>query len=131
MRRIWSSSSSASTADSARGGGFDLTVIEERAGFVMLRASGPKVWDTFQHESGGHRWQRVPPTEKRGRVHSSTITVAVLPEPTPTEVALRESDLEEQTCRSSGAGGQHVNKTNSAVILTHIEVSALRHQLDS
>ena len=74
----------------------------------------------FSVEGGGHRWQRVPPNEKRGRVHTSTVTVAVLPEPTPTQVVLRESDLDEQTCRGSGAGGQHRNKTDSAVQLRHV-----------
>lgn len=62
----------------------------------------------------------MPPNEKRGRVHTSTITVAVLPEPTETQVILREADLEFATCRGSGAGGQHRNKTESAVQLKHI-----------
>jgi peptide chain release factor 1 len=61
----------------------------------------------------------VPPNEKRGRVHTSTVTVAVLAEPTEVQVRLDERDLEYQTCRSSGAGGQKVNKTDSAVQLTH------------
>ena len=85
----------------------------------MLRVQGPKALERFKDEGGGHRWQRVPPTEKRGRVQTSTITVAVLPEPTAAEITLRDSDLDEQTCRGSGAGGQHRNKTDSAVILTH------------
>lgn len=73
----------------------------------------------FRDEAGGHRWQRVPPNEKRGRVHSSTITVAVLPEPTEAEVRIDPRDLDIQTCRSSGSGGQKVNKTESAVVVTH------------
>lgn len=73
----------------------------------------------FRDEPGGHRWQRVPPTEKRGRIHTSTVTVAVLPEPTDTEVKLLESDLEWSYCRGSGKGGQHRNVTDSAVQLRH------------
>ena len=82
--------------------------------------TGRGAWETFKNEPGGHRWQRVPPNEKRGRVHTSTITVAVLPEPTEAQVVLRESELEFSTCRGSGAGGQHRNKTESAVILKHL-----------
>ena len=74
----------------------------------------------FEGEAGGHRWQRVPPTEKRGRIHSSTITVAVLPVPDETELCIRPVDLEWSACRSSGKGGQNLQKTNSAVQLTHL-----------
>jgi peptide chain release factor 1 len=70
----------------------------------------------FQHEAGGHRFQG----ESGGRTHSSTITVAVLREPTPVELHLDERDLEFKTCRGSGAGGQSRNTTDSAVILTHL-----------
>jgi peptide chain release factor 1 len=73
----------------------------------------------FAHESGGHRWQRVPPTEKRGRVHTSTVTVVVLEEPTSSELTIDPRDLEEKFTRGSGAGGQHRNKTDSAVQLRH------------
>lgn len=73
----------------------------------------------FKDESGGHRWQRIPPTERNGRVHTSTVTVAVLPEPTETEINIRESDLEWSACRGSGAGGQHRNVTDSAVLLRY------------
>jgi peptide chain release factor 1 len=73
----------------------------------------------FRDEAGGHRWQRIPPGEKRGRVHTSTITVAVLPEPTPAELRIAPGDVTRVTCRGSGAGGQHRNKTESAVVLTH------------
>lgn len=74
----------------------------------------------LQFESGVHRVQRVPETEAQGRIHTSTATVAVLPEVPKTAVAVREEELEWQFMRSSGAGGQSVNKTNSAVRLTHI-----------
>lgn len=74
----------------------------------------------FAHEGGGHRWQRVPPTEKRGRVHTSTVTVAVLPIPTETEVKLQDRDLKVDTYRASSAGGQHVQKNETAVRITHL-----------
>jgi len=95
-------------------------VIEERPGLITIRASGKGADALFRDEPGGHRWQRVPPNERRGRVHTSTITVAVLPEPSDAQVPLREADLDEQTCRGSGAGGQHRNKTDSAVVLRHL-----------
>lgn len=79
----------------------------------------------FAAEPGGHRWQRVPPTEKRGRVHTSTITVAVLREPAESEVRLEERDLEWSTCRGSGAGGQHRNVTDSAVQVKHLPTGLL------
>ncbi|MBM4060033.1 MAG: PCRF domain-containing protein, partial [Planctomycetes bacterium] len=74
----------------------------------------------MQFESGGHRVQRVPATEQKGRVHTSAATVAVLPEVEEVEVDLRPEDLKVDTYRSSGAGGQHVNKTESAVRITHL-----------
>lgn len=74
----------------------------------------------FRDEPGGHRWQRVPPTEKRGRVHTSTITVAVLREATEAQIRLDPRDLEVSHCRGSGAGGQHRNVTDSAVIIRHV-----------
>jgi peptide chain release factor 1 len=86
----------------------------------VFRASGRGAAALFGGEVGGHRWQRVPPTEKRGRVHSSTITVAVLPIPTETELALRPADLAWSACRASGKGGQNLQKTNSAIQLTHL-----------
>jgi len=86
----------------------------------VLRASGVAVRATFAHEAGGHRWQRVPPNEKRGRVHTSTVTVAVLEEPTEIELPrLDAADLDVSTCRASGSGGQNVQKTDSAVQIRH------------
>jgi peptide chain release factor 1 len=73
----------------------------------------------FASEAGGHRWQRVPETEKRGRVQTSTITVAVLEEPILTECSIRPEDVDVETMRGSGAGGQHRNKTDSAVRARH------------
>ena len=98
---------------------FDVEIIDERHGFVMLRISGCAVHEQFGDEAGGHRWQRVPPTEKRGRVHTSTVTVAVLPEPIAGVIDVREADLGWTTKRGTGPGGQHRNKTESAVVLRH------------
>ena len=88
----------------------------------MLRAVGAAValTESFSDEAGGHRWQRIPPNEKRGRVHTSTITVAVLPEPAAAEVVLPEKDLAWSTCRGTGSGGQKRNKTESTVVLKHL-----------
>jgi peptide chain release factor 1 len=95
----------------------------ERGGykeFIMV-LSGPNVYRVMQHEAGTHRVQRVPETEAQGRVHTSAITVAVFLEPDEdSNVVIDEKDLRVDTYRSSGAGGQHVNTTDSAVRLTHI-----------
>jgi peptide chain release factor 1 len=99
---------------------FDIELVDSRPGVLVFRVIGNRAQSVFQNEPGGHRWQRIPPTEKRGRVQTSTITVAVLPEPTETEVSVRLSDLEWTTCRGSGPGGQHRNKTESAVQVKHI-----------
>lgn len=94
--------------------------MDERAGIAVIRVLGRGAAATFSQEAGGHRWQRVPPNERRGRVHTSTITVAVLSEPTEREVVLHDADLEVTTMRGSGAGGQHRNVTDSAVRIRHL-----------
>ncbi|HZO14992.1 MAG TPA: peptide chain release factor-like protein [Polyangiaceae bacterium] len=86
----------------------------------MFRAMGRRAAELFRHEAGGHRWQRVPPNDKRGRVHTSTITVAVLPEPSAAQVIIADKDLVESTCRGTGSGGQKRNKTESTVLLKHL-----------
>jgi len=102
------------------GGVFSAEVVEERAGFVVLRIEGRGARDVFANEAGGHRWQRVPPNEKRGRVHPSTVTVAVLDEPSEIEMPpLDPRDLDITTCRAGGNGGQNVQKTDSAVQIRH------------
>jgi peptide chain release factor 1 len=88
---------------------------------VVVRISGAGVYARLKFESGAHRVQRVPETESQGRVHTSACTVAILPEvETVDEIQVDASDLRVDTYRSSGAGGQHVNKTDSAVRLTHL-----------
>ena len=88
---------------------------------VVLRISGEQVYGRLRFESGGHRVQRVPSTESQGRIHTSACTVAVMPEPDPVQtVALNPAELRIDTFRASGAGGQHVNKTDSAVRITHL-----------
>lgn len=104
--------------------------MESRAGFSVLRVKGRGAVELFANEAGGHRWQRVPPNDKRGRVHSSTITVVVLPEPREIEVRIDDRDLEWSTCRGSGDGGQHLQKTESAVMLHH-RPSGLRVRCES
>jgi len=86
---------------------------------VVLLVSGKGAEHAFRNEGGGHRYQRIPPTERKGRVQTSTVTVAVLSVPEEHECHLDEKDLDWKTCRGSGAGGQHRNVTDSAVQLTH------------
>lgn len=96
-------------------------MLEERPGLVVLRVAGAGARATFADEPGGHRWQRVPPNDKRGRVHTSTVTVAVLAAPAERELPrLDPRELEISTCRSSGSGGQHLQKTDSAVQIRHV-----------
>ncbi len=106
--------------------GFSVELLEangtELGGFrqVSFLVSGDSVFGTLKFESGVHRVQRVPKTESQGRIQTSTVTVAVLPEVEAVEVEILPSDLRFESCKSSGAGGQHINKTESAVRLTHI-----------
>ncbi len=87
---------------------------------VVFSVSGHNAYKYFKHETGVHRVQRVPETESSGRIHTSTITVAVLLEAEENEIDIKENDLRIDTYRASGSGGQHVNKTDSAVRLTHL-----------
>ncbi len=88
--------------------------------YVSFSISGTGVYSKMKFESGVHRVQRVPATESKGRVHTSTITVAVLPEQDELDIKIVKSDLREDTYRAGGAGGQHVNRTESAVRITHL-----------
>ena len=102
-------------------GDFSYELIEERSGFLSFMVEGKGAKELFSNESGGHRWQRVPPTEKRGRVQTSTITVAVLDMINEWdhnhELNMQEVDI--TTTKGSGPGGQHRNKTESCVVVTH------------
>ena len=94
----------------------------ELGGFkeVVFQVDGQSAYSKMKFESGVHRVQRVPATETQGRVHTSTVTVAVLPEVEEVDIQINEKDLKIDTFRASGAGGQHINKTESAVRITHI-----------
>ena len=97
--------------------------LGEHGGYkeIIARIVGQGAYSRLKFESGAHRVQRVPETESQGRVHTSAATVAIIPEPSPMEeITINPADLRVDTFRASGAGGQHVNKTDSAVRLTHI-----------
>ncbi|ALZ83175.1 peptide chain release factor 1 [Pseudomonas oryzihabitans] len=107
--------------------GWRLEVLSENEGEhggfkeVIARVEGDSVYAKLKFESGAHRVQRVPETESQGRIHTSACTVAVLPEPDEQQaIEINPADLRVDTYRSSGAGGQHVNKTDSAVRITHL-----------
>ncbi len=106
--------------------GFTLSLINEQetglGGYkeVSFLVEGAGAYSRFKFESGVHRVQRVPETETQGRIHTSTVTVAVLPEAEDVEIEIKPSDLQIESCKSSGAGGQHINKTESAIRIIHI-----------
>src|SRR5699024_5285938 len=87
---------------------------------IIFMIHGTGAYSKLKFENGAHRVQRVPETEAQGRVHTSTATVAVLPEAEDVDVEVRNEDVKVDTYRASGAGGQHVNMTDSAVRLTHL-----------
>ncbi len=91
----------------------------EQVSDTAIRMRGPEVFTKLQYEAGTHRVQRVPSTERSGRIHTSTATVAVLPEILETEVVVRPEDIEWEFFRSGGKGGQNVNKVSSAARLRH------------
>ena len=98
-------------AEESEAGGFSL---------ISFNVIGDGVYGKLKYESGSHRVQRVPKTETQGRVHTSTATVLVMPEMEEVDVQINKSDLRIETYRASGAGGQHINKTDSAVRITHL-----------
>ena len=109
----------------AEAAGFKTSLMNanetELGGFreVTFMIEGDGAYSRFKFESGVHRVQRVPETESQGRIHTSTVTVAVLPEADDVEVEINPADLKIETCKSSGAGGQHINKTESAIRILH------------
>ncbi len=106
--------------------GYKIDVVEENisdhGGYkeVSFSIQGNGAFSKLKYENGAHRVQRVPETESGGRIHTSTATVAVLPEAEDVEIDIRSEDLKIETYRSSGSGGQHVNTTDSAVRITHL-----------
>lgn len=92
---------------------------------ISFSINGENSYSKFKYESGVHRVQRVPETESQGRIHTSTVTVAVLPEVDEVEIDINPKDLQIDTYRSGGAGGQHVNKTESAIRITHIPTGTI------
>lgn len=110
----------------AEANGFKTEIVEasesDHGGYkeISFSVSGSGAYSKLKFENGAHRVQRVPETESGGRIHTSTATVAVLPEVEDVEIEIRNEDLKIDTYRSSGAGGQHVNTTDSAVRITHL-----------
>ncbi len=104
----------------ARINNFVVTNEHWKEGLVSIWLTGDDVKKYFQHESGGHRWQRIPPTERKGRVHTSTITVAVLDSKSYQEVNVSLEELNIEFTRGTGNGGQHKNTTDSCVVITHL-----------
>jgi peptide chain release factor 1 len=102
------------------GGVFSCEELDLKEGFVVLRFQGLGAHKAFAPEAGGHRVQQVPPNERHDRVHSSTITVAVLPEPAGLDLKINPCDLKYEAYIDSGPGGQHRNKTLSAIRVTHL-----------
>ena len=117
--------------------GWDVELLEENPGTaggyskLVLEVSGDNVYGKLKFESGAHRVQRVPETEAKGRVHTSAATVAVLPKMEPEDIDIRKEDIRTDVFRASGAGGQHVNRTESGVRFTHLPTGAVAESTES
>jgi len=117
--------------------GWEVELVDENAGSaggfakVVLDISGENVYGKLKFESGAHRVQRVPDTEAKGRVHTSAATVAVLPKMEAEDIDIRKEDIRTDVFRASGAGGQHVNKTESGVRFTHLPTGVVAESTES
>jgi peptide chain release factor 1 len=117
--------------------GWEVELVDENAGSaggyakVVLDVSGENVYGRLKFESGAHRVQRVPDTEAKGRVHTSAATVAVLPKMEAEDIDIRKEDIRTDVFRASGAGGQHVNKTESGVRFTHLPTGVVAESTES
>ena len=117
--------------------GWDVEVVDENPGTaggfakIVLEVTGENVYGKLKFESGTHRVQRVPDTEAKGRVHTSAATVAVLPVMEPEDIDIRKEDIRTDVFRASGAGGQHVNKTESGVRFTHLPTGVVAESTES
>jgi peptide chain release factor 1 len=117
--------------------GWQMEVLDESEGSVggyakiVMEITGENVYGRLKFESGGHRVQRVPDTEAKGRVHTSAATVAVLPKMEPEDIDIRKEDIRTDVFRASGAGGQHVNKTESGVRFTHLPTGVVAESTES
>lgn len=115
--------------------GLKYEILDDRAAMLVFEVEGKGAEKAFAQESGGHRWQRVPPTEKSGRRHTSTVTVAVMPVRDQVVAEISESDIEWQATRGGGSGGQARNKTSNCVQMRHrptgiqVRVESARSQL--
>lgn len=117
--------------------GWEVEVVDENPGTVggyakiVLEVAGENVYGKLKFESGAHRVQRVPDTETKGRVHTSAATVAVLPIMEPEDIDIRKEDIRTDVFRASGAGGQHVNRTESGVRFTHLPTGVVAESTES
>jgi len=100
-------------------GVFEIFIIKKSEGFVKFNVSGENSYNSFKDESGGHRFQRIPPTERNGRYQTSTITVAVFHKEELSSDEIQEKDITWFACRGSGNGGQNRNKRDTAVTIVH------------
>jgi len=117
--------------------GWEVELLDETPGTsggygkLVLEITGDHVYGKLKYESGAHRVQRVPETEAKGRVHTSAATVVVLPKMEPEDINIRKEDIRTDTFRASGAGGQHVNKTESGVRFTHLPTGEIAESTES